>query len=173
MTVTFYRPEAPAAKVVKAWCPPVHSVALLQVHGVTAGFELLPSARGVLARIMFEVPENHFVHLLERTVELAGPAGESATGTLRGSRWASAGRTETVPLDAPLRGSTGKKALGEPTRYGRTQHAYYFLEAHVAAAQSERLRLKPPRILINGAPAEVPEIGFSRTTESYIGALNC
>ena len=174
MTVPFYRPGAAPGKVVKAWCPPVHSVILFEVHDVLVGFEVSSSQSDrVLVTIMFEIPENRSVQLVDHSVEIYGPTQASLKGELSGRVWVSAGQTGEISLDTPMYGRTEERLFDQITRYGKTKHAYYFLRADVAAIQSDRLFLKPPRFLVNGLRVDLPVITFSRTTESYVGSLNC
>lgn len=174
MSVPFYRPDAPPGKVVKAWCPPVHSVILFEVHDVIVGFELSSSQSDrVLVTIMFEIPENRSVQLIDRSVEITSSTQTSSKGDLSGHVWVSAGRTGEISLETPMQGRSEKRLFAQITRYGKTTHAYYFLRADIVAAQSERYTLRPPRFLVNGMQVVLPVITFSRTTESYVGSLNC
>lgn len=174
MTVNYYRPDAASGKVVRAWCPPVHSVILIETHDVIVGFEISsPQKDRVLASITFEIPENHKVQLVDRFVEIHSSTGVSSKGEISGRMWVAAGRTAEIQLDMPMQGNTKKRLFDQITRYGKTEHAYYFLIADMAAVQSDRFSLKPPRFFVNGIQVDLPVITFVRTKETHIGSLNC
>lgn len=174
MSSTFYRPNPELGRVVKAWCPPVQSVMLVDTHGVTVGFELYPIQEGMIqARISFEISDKHSVQLVDRFIEVTNSNQRSAKGHLSGRVWASPWRTEEMPLDAPMNGKTEMGFFGQTTRYGRTKHAYYFLQADISMTHADYLVLKPPRFLVDGVAVDLPPIAFTRTTEFYISSLNC
>ena len=174
MSVSYYRPGAAHGKVVKAWCPRVHSVILFDVHDVIVGFEISAIQQNhVLATMTFEIPEKHSVQLIDHFVEIHSSTQASSQGDLSGRVWVSAGRTGEISLNTPMYGKTEKRVFDQITRYGKTKQAYYFLRAEAAAIPLEKLSVKPPRFLVNGMQVELPVITFSRTSESYIGSLNC
>jgi hypothetical protein len=174
MSVSFYRPDSAHGKVVKAWCPPVRSVILFDVYDVIVGFEVTsPQENRVLATMMFEIPEKHSVLLIEHAIEIQSPTQASSWGDLTGRVWVSAGRTGEISLKTPMHGKTEERFFDQITRYGKTKHAYYFLRAEITAIPLEKLSLKPPRFLVDGMEVDLPIITFSRTSESYVGSLNC
>lgn len=174
MSVSFYRPDAVHGKVVKAWCPPVHSIILFEVHEVVVGFEVSSSQENrVLVTMTLEIPEKNSVQLIDHSVEILSSTQARLRGDLSGRVWVSAGRTGEISLRTPMHGKTEKSLFDQITRYGKTKHAYYFLRAEIAAVPFENLSLKPPRFLVNGMQVDLPVISFSRINESYIGSLNC
>ena len=174
MTVTYYRPDATFGKIVKAWCPPVHSFILMETHDVIVGFKVSSSQKDqVLVTITLEIPEKHKVQLMNRFVEIVGPTGVSLKSELYGHTWVGVGRTAEFPLDMPMQGSTQKKMFEQTTLYGKTEHAYFFLRADMAAVQSEKFSLKPPVLLVDGIQIHLPVITFIRTEETFVGSLNC
>jgi len=174
MRVSFYRPDSAHGQLVKAWCPPVRSVILFDVHDVTVGFEIsTPQKNRILATMTFEIPEKHSVLLIDHSIEIQSPTQASSWGNLRGRAWVSAGRTGKISLKMPMQGKTEERLFDQITRYGKTKHAYYFLRAEIATIPMEKLSLKPPRFLVDGMEADLPDITFLRTSESYIGSLNC
>lgn len=174
MSVSFYRPDSAHGKLVKAWCPPVRSVILFDVHDVTVGFEVSsPQENRILATMTFEVPETHSVLLIDHSIEIQSPTQTRSWGDLRGRVWVSAGQTGEISLKTPMQGKTEERLFDQITRYGKTKHAYYFLRAEIATIPMEKLSLKPPRFLVDGMEVDLPDITFSRTSESYIGSLNC
>jgi hypothetical protein len=174
MTVTYYRPDAASGKVVKAWCPPVHSFILIEAHDVIVGFSVSsPQKDRVLVTITFEIPEKHNVQLMDRFVEIHGSTGVSLKSELSGHTWVAAGRTEEIPLDMPMQGSTKRRIFDQTTLYGKTEHAYFFLRAEMTATQSERFTLKPPMFFVDGIQVDLPVITFVRTEETFVGSLNC
>ncbi|GIX29420.1 MAG: hypothetical protein KatS3mg123_3301 [Burkholderiales bacterium] len=147
MSSTFYRPDPGLGRVVKAWCPPIQSVILVETRGVTVGFELYPIQEGVLlARISFEIPDKHSVQLVDHFIEVGSPNQRSAKVHLSGHVWASPWRTEEIPLDAPMNGRTETGLFGQTTRYGRTKHAYYLLQADISMTHADQLVLKTTQI---------------------------
>lgn len=76
-------------------------------------------------------------------------------------------------MKTPMQGKTEERLFDQITRYGKTKHAYYFLRAEIATIPMDKLSLKPPRFLVDGMEVDLPDITFSRTSESYIGSLNC
>lgn len=174
MTSTFYRPNPELGRVVKAWCPPVHSVILIDIQGVTVGFELYPAQGDVVwARISFEISDKHSVQLVDRFIEVSSPNQRTAKGNLSGHVWVSPLRVEVISLDTPMNGRTETGLFGQTTRYGRTKHAYYLLQADINVTHADYLVLNPPRFLVNGVAVDLPPVAFTRTTEFYIGSLNC
>ena len=174
MTVTYYRPDAVSGKVVKAWCPPVHSFILINTHDVIVGFRVSPpQGDRMRVTITFEIPEKHDVKLMDRFVEILGPTGVSSKSELTGHIWVAAGRTTEIPLDMPMQGSTKKRVFDQTTLYGKTEHAYFFLRADIAAVESERFSLKPPMLSVDGILVDLPVITFVRTKETFVGSLNC
>ena len=173
MSVSYYRLGEAYGKVVKAWCPPVHSVILFDVHDVIVGFEVSAIQQNrVLAIMTFEIPEKHSVQLIDRFVAIHSSTQASSQGELTGWVWTSAGRTGEISLNTPMYGKTEERLFDQITRYGKTKHAYYFLQAEVATTPLEKLFVKPPRFLVNGMQIELPVITFSRISETYIGSLN-
>jgi hypothetical protein len=174
MTVTYYRPDSASGKVVKAWCPPVHSFILIETHDVIVGFKVSsPLKDRMLVTITFEIPEKHNVQIVDRFVEIHGITGVSSKGELSGHTWVAAGRTAEIPLDMPMQGSTKKRVFDQTTLYGKTNHAYFFLRADIAAVRSERFSLKPPMFSVDGIQVDLPVINFVRTKETFVGSLNC
>jgi hypothetical protein len=174
ISVSFYQPDAAHGKLVKAWCPPVRSVILFEVHDVIVGFEVSsPQENRILATMTFEIPEKHSVLLIEHSIEIQSPTQASSWGHLKGQVWISAGRTGEISLKTPMQGKTEEGLFDQVTRYGKTKHAYYFLRAEFASIALEKLSLKPPMFVVDGIEVDLPDITFSKTSESYIGSLNC
>ena len=147
---------------------------MFDVHDVIVRFEISAIQQNhVLATMTFEIPEKHSVQLIDHFVEIHSSTQASSQGDLSGRVWVSAGRTGEISLNTPMYGKTEKRVFDQITRYGKTKHAYYFLRAEAAAIPLEKLSVKPPRFLVNGMQVELPVITFSRTSESYIGSLNC
>lgn len=171
---SFYKPDAASGKVVKAWCPPVHSVILFEVDDVVIGFELSPVQKDrVLARITFEIPEHRSVQLVDRSVQISHSTSGGSKGELIGRVWVSSGRSSAISLGKPMGGRTEERLFGQTTRYGKTKHAYYFLSAEVAVEQSDQLFLKPPRFLVNETSVDLPRVTFSKTEGHAFVGLNC
>jgi hypothetical protein len=174
MTINYYRPEANAGNVVKAWCPPVHSFVLIDAHDVIVGFKLSsPDKEQVAITMTLEIPEKHTVRMLDRFVEIDDGSGVIVSGELTGQVWVSAGRLGEVPLDKPMQGSTEKKIFDQTTLYGKTEHAYFMLSAEIPAVESKIWLLKPPVFFVDGIQVELPAITFIQTEEKIIGSLNC
>lgn len=174
ITTTFYRPDSDTGKVVKAWCPPVHSFLLIETHDVIVGFKVSSIDKGrMLATITFEIPENHHVKMIDHFVEINGLNQISSKGELSAHTWVAAGRTEKIAIDRPMQGYTKKRIIGQTTLYGKTEHAYFFLHAEIDAAPSERISLKPPSFEVDGVRIELPVIEFTKTEETFAGSLNC
>jgi hypothetical protein len=174
MTINYYRPEANAGNVVKAWCPPVQSFVLIDAHDVIVGFKLSsPDKEQVAITMTLEIPEKHTVRMLDRFVEIDDGSGVIVSGELTGQVWVSAGRLGEVPLDKPMQGSTEKKIFDQTTLYGKTEHAYFMLSAEIPAVESKIWLLKPPVFFVDGIQVELPAITFIQTEEKIIGSLNC
>ena len=174
ITVTYYRPDAVSGKVVKAWCPPVHSFILIETHDVIAGFKVSATQEDrVMVTITFEIPEKHNVQMIDHFVEIYGPSGVNSKSELFGRTWVAAGRTAEIPLDMPMQGSTKKRVFDQTTFYGKTEHAYFFLRADMPVVQSEMFSLKPPRFFVDGIQVDLPVITFTKSKETFVGSLNC
>ncbi len=169
VTTDFYFPSAQDGRLQKAHCPPVNSFILFDRKGAIIGVQNSKGASGNLNIILtLEIPQGVTIQLVSPEILVRDPMDDKASGVVTSLSF-----NEDLSWDSKLTGSTKKRFWEQITYYGTTEFAYYVLRAEVDLPESLSHQVTLPPLLVNGELIRLPEITFSRKSESWLSGGNC